>query len=165
MRHAELPDLIRALRGPVDTFVHESRARIALLVNRSGQVLAQHGFTSSYETMNVASLAAAAHASSRALAELVRAGHWKHLYHGGRDKRMFLAPLDTPLEPLILVVIFDAQSSLGLIELFFQRLEERVAAIPQLRNVRGSTDAAAFERDLDAGLERIFHDSDGAEAS
>lgn len=163
MRHAEVPELIRALREPVDTFVRESRARIALLVNRSGQVLAQHGFTSSYETMNVASLAAATHASSRALAELVRAGHWKHLYHAGRERRLFLAPLDTPLEPLILVVIFDARSSLGIVELFFQKLEVRVAALPQLRDVKASTDAVAFERDLEAGLQRIFRD-EGREA-
>lgn len=161
MRRHELPDVIQALRTPVDAFIHASRARIALLINRSGQVLAQHGFTSSYEVMNVASLAAAAHASSQALAELLSTRRWSHLHHAGAERQLFLAPLDTPLEPLILVVIFDGQSSLGLIELFFQRLAGEVAALPQLREMRKSADAVSFERDLEAGLERALRPPDG----
>lgn len=161
MKQSELPDVMRALRGPVDAFIRESRARIALLINRSGQVLAQHGFTSSYEVMNVASLAAAAHASSQALAELLSARRWQHLHHAGRERNLFLAPLDTPFEPLILVVIFDGQSSLGLVELFFQRLASRVAQLPQLKDRQRSGDAVTFERDLEAGLDRIFRPSDG----
>jgi predicted regulator of Ras-like GTPase activity (Roadblock/LC7/MglB family) len=160
VKQSELPDLIQALRAPVDAFIHESRARIALLVNRSGQVLAQHGFTSTYEVMNVASLAAAAHASSQALAELLSTRRWKHLHHAGRQRNLFLALLDTPLEPLILVVIFDTQSSFGLVELFFDRLSASVAALPQLRGLRRSADAMSFERDLEAGLDRVFG-SDG----
>jgi predicted regulator of Ras-like GTPase activity (Roadblock/LC7/MglB family) len=156
MRQSELPDLMKALRVPVNAFIHDSRARIALIVNRSGQVLAQHGFTSTYEVMNVASLAAAAHASSQALAELLSTRRWKHLHHAGVKRNMFLALLDTPLEPLILVVIFDDQSSLGLVELFFDRLSANVAALPQLRDVRRSADAVSFERDLEAGLDRVF---------
>lgn len=161
MRQQELPDLMRALRGPVETFVHASRVRMTLLVNRAGQVLAQHGFTSSYEVMNVASLAAAAHASSHALAELVGTRRWNHLHHAGADRQLFLALLDTPFEPLIVVVIFDDQSSLGIVELFFKRLATEVAGLPQFRNVRGSEDATSFERDLEAGLERVLRSSDG----
>jgi len=156
MKPSEMPDLMGALRDPVHEFIHDSRARIALVVNRSGKVLAQHGFTSSYEVMNVASLAAAAHASSQALAELLNTRRWNHLHHAGKQRNMFLALLDTPLEPLILVVIYDEQSSLGLVELFFDRLSASVAALPQLREVRRSADPLGFERDLEAGLDRVF---------
>jgi predicted regulator of Ras-like GTPase activity (Roadblock/LC7/MglB family) len=161
MRQQELPDLMRALSGPVDEFVHAARVRMALLVNRAGQVLAQQGFTKSYEVMNVASLAAAAHASSQALAELVGTRRWKHLHHAGRERQLFLALLDTPFEPLIVVVVFDQESSLGIVELFFDRLAATVAALPQLRTVRGSEDATTFERDLEAGLERVLRSPDG----
>jgi predicted regulator of Ras-like GTPase activity (Roadblock/LC7/MglB family) len=156
MKHTELPRVIRVLKDPVLRFVHDARARIALLVSRSGQVLAQYGFTSSYEVMNVASLAAAAHASSQALAELTRSGRWTHLYHAGAERKMFLAPLDTPVDQFILVVIFDGQSSLGIVQLFFDQLSKRVAALPELQRTLERTDAASFERDLNAGLERMF---------
>lgn len=163
MKHTELPMVVRALRDPLLSFVHESRARIAILVSRSGQVLAQHGFTSSYEVMNVASLAAAAHASSNMLAELTHAGHWKHLFHDGADRKMFLATLITPIEPFVLVVIFDAQSSLGLVQLFFERLSKKVATLPELQRTLERTDVASFEQDLQAGLERVFPVDGGGE--
>lgn len=153
MRGAELPQLVDALRGPIQEFVRESRVRIALLVSGAGQVLAQHGFARGYHVMNVASLAAATHASSRALAGLTGAGRWEHLYHGGRDRQLFLAPLRTPVEELILVVIFDADSSLGIVRLFYENLEKQVAALPAFQQKPGSPDQASFEQDLEAGLE------------
>lgn len=153
MRSSELPRLVEALRGPIQVFVRESRARIALLVSGAGQVLAQHGFARGYHVMNVASLAAATHASSRKLAELSGARRWEHLYHGGRERQLFLAPLRTPVEELILVVIFDADSSLGIVRLFYENLEKEVAALPELQQEPEHADQASFERDLEAGLE------------
>jgi hypothetical protein len=155
MKRTDLPRLVEALRDPIHTFVRESRVRIALLVNGAGQVLAQHGFTRGFHVMNVASLAAATHASSRALAEVTGAGRWDHLHHGGARRQLFLAPLRTPVEDLILVVIFDGDSSLGIVRLFFESLEREVAALPEFRAAREGTDQANFERDLEAGLEFI----------
>jgi hypothetical protein len=161
MRRSDLPQLVQALRGPVATFVRESRVRIALLVNGAGQVLAQHGFTRGYQIMNVASLAAATHASARALAELTGAGRWEHLYHGGRERQLFLAPLRTPVEDLILVAIFEADSSLGIVRLFYESLETSVAALPDFAVARPSADQASFERDLEAGIEFLSPEAQG----
>jgi predicted regulator of Ras-like GTPase activity (Roadblock/LC7/MglB family) len=156
MRHAELPRVIDALREPVGRFVLATRVRVALVVNRSGQVLAQHGFTSSYEVMNVASLSAAAFASANALAELTRSGRWLNMFHAGRERSLYLAPLPTPVEPLVLIVIFDEASSLGIVQLFYEQLAEQVATLAALRGDLRSTDAVSFERDLEAGLQRAF---------
>jgi predicted regulator of Ras-like GTPase activity (Roadblock/LC7/MglB family) len=158
MKPADLERLMAALRTPVQTFVDEARVRIALLISGSGQVLAQHGFTRSYEIMNVASLAAAAHASSQALARFSGAGRWTHLYHAGRERQLFLAPLRTPAGELILVVIFNSDSSLGLVTLFYQQLEQQIGTLPELRVARDSSDLATFERDLHAGLELLAPD-------
>jgi predicted regulator of Ras-like GTPase activity (Roadblock/LC7/MglB family) len=153
MRGSELPRLTEALREPLHAFMRESRVRIALVVTGSGQVLAQHGFTRSYEVMNVASLAAAAHASSAVLAGLTGAGSWEHLYHAGATRQLFIAPLRTPSTELILVTIFDRDTSLGIVRLFFETLEREVAAHPAFRVAPEATDQASFERDLEAGLE------------
>jgi predicted regulator of Ras-like GTPase activity (Roadblock/LC7/MglB family) len=152
MRPNDLARLVAALRAPIEGFVRESRVRMVLLVNGAGQVLAQHGFTSSYEVMNVASLAAATHASSRAIATLCGAGAWEHLYHNGRHRQLYLAPLETPAGELILVAIFDENSSLGLVNLFFDTLGREIAGLPALRVAPGGTDQSSFERDLEAGL-------------
>lgn len=159
MRTGDLERLLPALRAPVQKFVREARPRIALIVSGAGQVVAQHGFTRSYEIMNVASLAASAHASSQALAMLSGAGKWTHLYHAGRHQQLFLAPLHTPAGELILVVIFGSESSLGLVLLFYQQLEQQLGALPELHAARDSTDQASFERDLNAGLKLVAPDN------
>lgn len=163
MRGSELPRLVDALRGPIHVFVRESRARIALLVSGAGQVLAQHGFARGYHVMNVASLAAATHASSRALAGLAGAGRWEHLYHGGRERQLFLAPLRTPVEELILVVIFDADSSLGIVRLFYENLEKAVAVLPEFQQKPTVADQTSFEQNLEAGLEFTSQDDAAGE--
>jgi predicted regulator of Ras-like GTPase activity (Roadblock/LC7/MglB family) len=152
MRAADLPQVAAALKEPVNGFVRDSRARIALVVRGSGQVLAQHGFTGSYEVMNVAALAAATHASSRALAEIVGAPGWEHLFHAGRDRSIFLAPIATPVEELIIVVIFDAETSLGVVQFFFERFAAETAGLPAFQRAGAGTDQANFERDPEAGL-------------
>lgn len=156
MRTDDLARLVDAIKPPIADFVRESRVRITLLINGSGQVLAQHGFTRSYEVMNVASLAAAAHASARALAELTDASRWTHLHHAGKERQLFLAPVKTPAAELILVAIFDGDSSLGLVQLFFDRLTTTVAALPEFQQQLGETTQQNFERDLEAGLHNVL---------
>ena len=131
MRRTDLPQLVKALRGPMTEFVRESHVRTALLINGAGQVLGQHGFTRSYEVMNVASLAAATHASAKALAEITKA----------------------PVEELIVIAIFDEESSLGIVQLFYHTLENQIAALPEFKVAYEATDQEDFERDLEAGLE------------
>jgi predicted regulator of Ras-like GTPase activity (Roadblock/LC7/MglB family) len=152
MRSEDLARLVEALRPSIAEFVRESRVRITLLINSSGQVLAQHGFTRSYEVMNVASLAAAAHASARALAEMTEARRWTHLHHAGKERQLFMAPIKTPAGELILVAIFDSESSLGLLQLFFERLTAQVGGLPAFQRKLPETTLQHFERDLEAGL-------------
>lgn len=158
MRREELNRVAAALREPMAAFVRESRVRTALLVNQSGQILAHHGFDRGFDVSNVAALAAAAHSSAHALAELTGAGQWMHLHHAGEEHQLFLAPFHTGGEQLVLVAIFDRDSTLGLVQLFFDRLTEAAREVPELGNPLPRSDAAAFERDLEAGIERLLAD-------
>lgn len=163
MRIDDLPRLVEALKPPIAEFVRESRVRTALLINGSGQVLAQHGFTRSYEVMNVASLAAAAHASARALAEMTDANKWTHLHHAGKERQLFLAPIKTPVAELILVAIFDEDTSLGIVQLFFEHLQTNIAALPEFQQQLQETTQQNFERDLEAGLYKVLTTEPGSQ--
>ncbi|HUG40471.1 MAG TPA: roadblock/LC7 domain-containing protein [Longimicrobiales bacterium] len=158
MKREDLSRVAEAFREPMAAFVRESRVRTALLVNRSGQILAHHGFDRGFDVSNVAALAAAAHSSSHALAELTGAGQWMHLHHAGQEHQLFLAPFQPGGEELVLVAIFDQDSTLGLVQLFFDRLAEAAREIPELGSRLPASDAAAFERDLEAGIERLLSD-------
>lgn len=165
MIRGDLGQLVDALREPIRIFVRDARVRLAMLINGSGQVLAQHGFSGAYDVASVASLAAATHASSRALADMTGARRWVYLHHTGRHRQLFLAPFATPAQELILVAIFDEQSTLGLVELFFQRFASEIRRLPEFAEVLPPVSASAFEGELEAGLDRIFAPQQSGEGS
>lgn len=156
MKRADVDQLRSQIQEPMRWFVREARVRTAVLVNRAGQVLAQHGFTSSYDVANVAALAAATHSSAHALAKLTGSGRWLHLHHAGHRRQLFLAPFETPSEQLILVTIFDDESTLGLVQLFFDRFSEMVAELPAFQMTLDFSDVESFEADLEAGIDRLL---------
>lgn len=155
MTRVDIDLVVAALREPIREFARETRVRLVLLLDRSGQVLAQQGFTRSYEISAVASLAAAAHTSAQALAGVAGSSGWTHLHHAGRERQLFLAPFRTPSSELVLVAIFDRDSSLGLVQHYFERFAQTVAAMPQLASARTLGSAETFERDLEAGLNSV----------
>jgi len=164
VRESDLPRAVEALREPLQRFMRETRVRVALIVSGSGQVLAQHGFTRSYEVVSVAALAAAAQASARMLAEVVGAGSWSHLHHAGVTQELLLSPIPTGAGDLTLVTIFDGESSLGLVQLFVDELRAAIAANPVFERAAPSQDAATFERDLEAGVRAAFAANGGGES-
>jgi hypothetical protein len=119
-------------------------------------VLAQRGFARALDVMGVASLGAGIHASSQALAELIGERGFHHLHQGGAASQVFIGPFRTPAEDLIVIAVFGEDSSLGLVQVFFAEFITQVAALPGWQDARPTTDAAAFERDLEAGIENVF---------
>lgn len=156
MRRADLPQFVGALAAPVDRFAREAGLRLVLLINESGQVLAQRGFARALDVMGVAALGAGIHASSHALAVMVGEGGFRHLHQGGAAAQVFIGPFRTPAEDLIAIAVFGDDSSIGLVQLFFAEFVRDVAALPGWAEARPTADAAAFERDLEAGIETVF---------
>ncbi|MGH7482358.1 MAG: roadblock/LC7 domain-containing protein [Longimicrobiales bacterium] len=155
MRAADLPGIVQAVRAPLQHFVRESRVRVALLISSSGQVIAQHGFTKSYEIVNVATLAAAVNAAAGSLAQLTGAERWSYLHQAGRNQHLFLAPVRLPASELIMVAIFDGASSLGLTQFFFDRFSEELRQLGVFGRTVPTQNAATFEKDLETAI-RIF---------
>lgn len=165
MRRADLAQFVGALAAPVEHFAREGGLRLVLLINESGQVLAQRGFARALDVMGVASLGAGIHASSHALAVMIGEGGFHHLHQGGTSSQVFIGPFRTPAEDLIAIAVFDGDSSLGLVQVFFDEFVREVAALPGWSETRPTADARAFERDLTAGLETIFGgEAEGAAA-
>lgn len=156
MRRADLESFVGDLDKPVQQFVRDARVRLVLLINTSGQVLAQHGFTRALDVIGMAALGAGIQASARALATLLNQQDFEHLHQAGSAGQVFIGPFNTPAEPLILIAVFGEDSSIGLVRVFFAALVGAVADLPGWKAVRPTADAESFERDLTAGLDRLF---------
>jgi hypothetical protein len=104
---------------PLLYYVGQAGARLVVVMTPSGQVLAQHGFARAVDLMGVAALGAAIMASSSAIAQLVGEPRYATLYHAGQRHGIHLAMVATPRGPLVALTVFGRETSIGLVELFF----------------------------------------------
>ena len=141
---------------PLQTFLAESSARLILLMTTSGQVIAQHGFSRSFEVMTAAALGSAIVASTEELARIMGSPRFGALVHGGHRQSCMLSAFGTPRGRWIGLVVFGPETSVGIVQLFFdQMVEELVSAAPREQPARPVL-AENFERELDTSLKELF---------
>lgn len=146
---------------PMRRFVEDARVRFALLLQPSGQVLGQHGFTRPVDVMSACALASAIHASSVELGLQVDGKPFTQLLHAGQDRRLFLAEARTQGGALIFLTVFGSESSAGLVQLYFRELATALAATAPPPDRRRVLLAQEFEQDLERSLAALFAPTSG----
>jgi hypothetical protein len=142
--------------APLQTFINESAARLILLMTTSGQVVAQHGFSRSLEVMTAAALGAAIVASTEELSRIMGAARLGAVVHNGTRQSCMLAAFGTPRGRWIGLVVFGGETSMGIVQLFFdQMVEELVSAAPKEQPPPPML-AENFERELNTSLKELF---------
>lgn len=145
------------VEAPLRRYVDDARARLALLLHPSGQVVAQAGFTRAVDVMTACALASAVHATAGELGRQIDGHGFSGLHHAGKEKQMFLAQVGTERGAYICLTVFDQESSLGLVRMFFADLcRDLAAAAPAAAPPRAPTLAADFERELNDNLAELF---------
>ena len=161
MDRLDVKQIKESFAGPLEKFVRETGVRLAVLINRSGQVLAQYGFDQLFDLVGVASLAAGINASSRALATQLGEDQFEHLHHAGIVRQLFLGHFDSAAGQLMLVTVFDDRSSIGLVRVFFEEFVLQIRELPAMDVARDRGSVGDFERELEASLDRFVQDLTG----
>jgi predicted regulator of Ras-like GTPase activity (Roadblock/LC7/MglB family) len=142
------------IEEPLLRFIDDSRVRLALLLETSGRVLAQHGFTRSIDVMSACALAAAIHASAAEIGRQLDGNAFTSLHHPGQERQIFLGELATGRGVHILLTVFDDATSIGLVRLYFAELTRRLAAVAPVPVAPPSL--VDFESDLNRNLAKLF---------
>ena len=142
--------------GPLQAFLDDSNARLTLLMTTAGQVIAQDGFTRSVDVMAASALGAGIIASLDALADVMGTGRYSAVLHQGSKQSLYLRAFDTPRGRWIGLVVFGAETSAGLVQVFFKDLAERIAADAPASQPAAAPLAATFEHELNASLRSLF---------
>ena len=95
-------------------FLYDAKARCALLVDRSGQLVATVGEPPNFDATAFATLTAADFSANDQLARLIGESDFSVLFHQGEKESMYLADI---ARRVILVVLFDNRTTLGLVRL------------------------------------------------
>jgi hypothetical protein len=144
------------VEAPLKQFVDEARVQLAVLLNPSGQVLGQFGFASSVDVMTACALAAATTASSAELGRQVDGKPFTGLHYAGKVRQIFLGQVPMGKGSLILLTVFDDESSLGLVQLFFSELCASLALVVPADAPATPALGEDFERELNRNLAVMF---------
>ncbi|HEU4569680.1 MAG TPA: hypothetical protein VFS07_03830 [Gemmatimonadales bacterium] len=142
--------------APLEAFLHESQAKLCLLMTTAGQVIAQHGFVRAVDVMGVAALGAGIVASTGELARTLSWPPFGMVVHQGPQQAHLLASFDTPRGRWIALVVFGTDTSLGLVQLFLEQLVQDLAAAAPAAPAPQPVLAADFERELNSSLRTLF---------
>jgi len=126
----------QAIKVLLNTLRMDASAKIVFLVDKNGQQIADAGEVDLIDTTSLASLTAGNVAATDGLAKLIGEKEFSILFHEGRKDNIHISIVG---QRLILVVIFDERSSLGLV-----RLRVRKASA-ELERVLNEMEAKATE--------------------
>jgi predicted regulator of Ras-like GTPase activity (Roadblock/LC7/MglB family) len=111
------------IRAVLVDFLRDASGRTALLVDRAGQMLVTVGETPTFDPTAFASLTAADFSANDQLAKLLGEPEFGALFHQGEKESLYLADI---ARRVILVVLFDNRTTLGLVKL---RMRSAVAEL------------------------------------
>ncbi|MBI3080312.1 MAG: roadblock/LC7 domain-containing protein [candidate division NC10 bacterium] len=104
----------------------EARSKAVFLIDKNGQLISSQGETAGLDTTSLASLTAGNIAATGGLAQLLGEKEFSILFHEGERDNLHISIV---AQRIILVVIFDSRSSLGLVRLRVKKASEDLARI------------------------------------
>jgi predicted regulator of Ras-like GTPase activity (Roadblock/LC7/MglB family) len=148
----------------LQSLLRSAGARSAMLIDKTGQLINTVGEPPRFDLTSFSSLAAADFAANAQLAEMVGEEDFATLVHQGKNGSLYLSMISNRV---ILVVLFDRKTSLGLVRLKARRASEELMAVLskvfdklQYRNEELTLPALGedFAAEADSTIDSLFQD-------
>lgn len=149
LREQEFEALLSILRK----LLVDASAKVVFLVDKNGTLLGSVGDAVGFDTTSLASLAAGNIAATGGLANLIGEKEFSILFHEGERDNMHLSVVG---DRVILVIVFDRRSSVGLVRLRVRQATARLTAIVAAAVAAGETDSGVIEELTEADIESLF---------
>src|SRR5262245_14141117 len=134
----------------------DSSARLVVLVDKDGQQIAVHGELGDMDTTSLASLVAGNVAATGGMAKLIGEDEFPTLSHEGAKERIHISVIGR----ILLVVVFDDRSSLGLVKLRSKQISQELAAafaeIEKESENPGTKSSLPFSEITDEEIDSLF---------
>ena len=147
----------RQVSAVIEKLTRDANAKVVFLVDKNGQLIASHGETEGLDTTSLASLTAGNIAATGGLAKLIGEKEFSILFHEGEKDNIHISIVG---QRVILVVIFDERSSLGLVRLRVKKASEELARIFETLAAKAQEQAvlgeAPFAEITDEDIDKLF---------
>ncbi len=162
-----LPDLVlyddefRKIKESLQRLASDANASVVFLVDKNGQQIAAVGDLTTLDTTSLASLTAGNVAATDGLARLIGEREFSILFHEGERDNIHISIV---AQRVILVVIFDERTSLGLVRLRVRRamaelekiFEEIARKAEKEKQVLTADFDSPFAEITDEDIDRLF---------
>ena len=138
-----------------DRLTKDANAKVVFLVDKNGQLIASVGATQDLDTTSLASLTAGNIAATGGLAKLIGEKEFSILFHEGERDNLHISVIGGRV---ILVVIFDTRSSLGLVRLRVKKASDELNKIFDglLKKVQVPNAGSPFSEITDDDIDNLF---------
>src|SRR5438876_6386465 len=131
----------------------DAAARVVVLVEKDGQQLAVHGELGDLDTTSLASLAAGNVAATGGMAQLIGEKEFPTLSHEGERESIHISVIGR----LLLIVVFDERSSLGLVKLRSKQVSQQLSAlVDEISKAEFNDDDSPFGEITDEDIDSLF---------
>ena len=110
----------------IEKLLREANAKVIFLVDKNGQLISGVGDTERFDTTSLASLTAGNIAATGGMAKLIGEKEFSILFHEGEKDNLHISIVGGRV---ILVVLFDNRSSLGLVRLRVKKASDELTTI------------------------------------
>jgi len=153
-----------SINAILQTLMRSSSARSVMLIDKTGQLINSIGEPPGFDVTSFSSLAAADFAANAQLAEMVGEKDFATLVHQGQNDSLYLSMI---ANRVILVVLFDRKTSLGLVRLKARRAGDELTVVLnrlfnklQYKNEELTTTSlgADFHAEAESEIDSLFKD-------
>ena len=116
----------KQINAVIEKLLREANAKVIFLVDKNGQLISGVGDTERFDTTSLASLTAGNIAATGGMAKLIGEKEFSILFHEGEKDNLHISIVGGRV---ILVVLFDNRSSLGLVRLRVKKASDELSTI------------------------------------
>jgi len=140
-----------------DRLHNESNSKVVFIVDKNGQPIAASGELEDLDITSLATLTAGNIAATGGMASLLAEKEFSTQFHEGESSNIHIQIVG---QRVILVVIFDQRSSLGLVRLRVRKTSEELSAIFDRLIAKAATPGISTPLDeiTDEDIENLFND-------
>jgi predicted regulator of Ras-like GTPase activity (Roadblock/LC7/MglB family) len=153
-----MPDLVlydeefRRIKESLNRLASDANANVVFLVDKNGQQIAAVGDLQTLDTTSLASLTAGNVAATDGLARLIGEKEFSILFHEGEKDNIHISIV---AQRVILVVIFDERTSLGLVRLRVRRAMSELEKIFEEIAQKAEKEKQVLQADFDSPFAEI----------
>jgi predicted regulator of Ras-like GTPase activity (Roadblock/LC7/MglB family) len=119
---------IEAIGRCLRTFLRNSNANCALLVDKDGHLVTREGQFTSFDVDTISALVAGSFAATKQMAKLLGEEEFALMFHQGKKDNIQLSLIG---ERTILAVLFDDRTTLGMVRLYSGQIASKLVQVFQ----------------------------------